>query len=73
MHIAITIPYKPETAKGDVLSLMNFIDHEDNPFGSTSNFKSFDPAKTLTYFMCSSNIFTEIYLSFKPTLSILLH
>ena len=45
MHIAIMIPYKPNTAKGGVLSLVNFIDHEDNPFGSTTNFKSFDPAK----------------------------
>ena len=50
MHIAITIPYKPETAKGDVLSLMNFIDHEDNPFSKTINFKSFDPQENL--FLC---------------------
>ena len=35
MHIAITIPYKPETAKREVLSLMNFfIDHEDNPLAT---------------------------------------
>ena len=39
------IPYKLKAAKGGVLSLMNFLDHEGNPFGSTANFKNFDPAK----------------------------
>ena len=39
------IPYKLKTAKGGVLSLTNFPDHEGNPFGSTTNFKSFVPAK----------------------------
>ena len=67
MHIAITIPYKPETAKGEVLSLMNFIDHEDNPFSNTINFKSFDLARKLI-FMCSAN-FTERDASFKSIFS----
>ena len=53
MHIVIMIPYKPKIRKGGVLSLMNFLDHEHNPFGSTTNFKSFDPAKNLICFTSS--------------------
>ena len=64
------IPYKLKAAKEGIMNLMNFFDHEDSPFGSTTNFKSFDPAKNLRCFMCSSNIFTERYGSFKSIFSI---
>ena len=40
------------------MSFVNFLAPEDNPFGSTTNFKSLYPEKDLRYFVCS-NIFTE--------------
>ena len=52
MHIiSLMVPYKLDTSKGGFLNLMNFLDHEGKPFGSTTRFKSFDLAKYLEYFL----------------------
>ena len=52
MHIiSLMVPYKLDTSKEGFLNLMNFLDHEDKPFGSSTKFKSFDLAKYLEYFL----------------------
>ena len=50
ISIAITIPSYLKTAIGGFVSVTNFLGPEDNPFGSTTNFKSLDPAKNLKVF-----------------------
>ena len=64
MYIAITISSDLKEAIGGFVSFVNILGPEDNPLGSTKNFKSLDPAKNLRYLVCCSNIFSELYASF---------
>ena len=59
IYIANITPSILKHALGSLVSFANFHGPEDNPFGSTTNFKKFFPAWNFKHFESSSDIFTE--------------
>ena len=59
VYTATITPYIFKHAMGGLVNFVNFLGTEDNPSGSTTNFKKIFLALNLKYFESSWDIFIE--------------
>ena len=74
IYTSIMIPSNLKKAIGNFMSFVNFLGPEDNPFGSTTNFKSLDPEQYLKECAClEDSLALKLFVEISGHSSIQLH